>query len=140
MATGWRSEYCQRIGAQWIGFPTWQLGGAHERDKLALSKVEKKCAGLIRDLMKRKGGSFFEFAVDPTSDESGGLDDYFEKVSHVCLPCWDVACSVCERSAWHMLSRRGRQTCWDQASTSRLCQTAAHPPNPSKAQRACAQR
>ena len=116
-----RSEYCQRIGAQWIGFPTWQLGGAHEKDKLVLSKAEKKCAGLIRDLMKRKGGSFFEFAVDPSSDESGGLDDYFEKVFNVCLPCRDAARGVCERSVLCMLSRQGRQTRGDQGSTTTLC-------------------
>ena len=82
-AAGGCSEYCQRVGAQWIGFPTWQLAGGQENDKLVLSKAEKKCAGLIRDLMKRKGGAFFESAVDPSSDESGGLADYFEKV----FPC-----------------------------------------------------
>ena len=47
---------------------------------IVLAKAEKKMAGLLRDLMKRKGGSFFESAVDPRADESGGLDDYFEKV------------------------------------------------------------
>jgi hypothetical protein len=46
-----------------------------------LSKAEKKCAQLLKDLMKRKGGSFFEFDVDPSSDDSGSLDDYFDKVA-----------------------------------------------------------
>jgi len=74
------SDYCHRIGSQWIGFPAWQRGTGHEKEKTVLAKAEKKMAGLLRDLMKRKGGSFFESAVDPRADESGGLDDYFEKV------------------------------------------------------------
>lgn len=108
-AAGGCSEYCQRIGAQWIGFPTWQLDGGHEKDKLVLSKAEKKCAGLIRDLMKRKGGGFFEFAVDPSSDESGGLADYFEKVFASATP---VRCMrVFVRYLFALcLKRQGRQT------------------------------
>lgn len=75
-----RSDYCQRIGSQWIGFPAWQRGAAQDGDKIVLSKAEKKCAGLLRDLMKRKGGTFFEFAVDPSTDDSRELNDYFSKV------------------------------------------------------------
>lgn len=74
------SDYCLRIGSQWIGFPAWQRGASQEKDKIVLSKTEKKVAGLLRDLLKRKGGTFFEFAVDPSTKDSGGLDEYFAKV------------------------------------------------------------
>ena len=79
------SEYCHRIGTQWIGFPSWQRGPQQDRDKIALSKAEKKCLSLVKELMKRKGGSFFEFAVDPSADDSGGLSDYFDKVRSLTL-------------------------------------------------------
>jgi hypothetical protein len=78
------SDYCHRIGTQWIGFPSWQRGPQQDRDKIALSKAEKKCLSLVKELMKRKGGSFFEFAVDPSADDSGGLNDYFDKVRSNC--------------------------------------------------------
>ena len=78
-----------------------------------LSKAEKKCAGLIRDLMKRKGGAFFESAVDPSSDESGGLADYFEKVfpfatqGRCARPLRDLylLCACRGRVARHVASR-----------------------------------
>lgn len=95
-------EYCHRIGSQWIGFPAWQRGASHERDKLVLSKAEKKCAGLLRDLMKRKGGTFFEFAVDPSTEGSGELDDYFTKV---CVACTLNTERVCESTGHNRFPR-----------------------------------
>ena len=56
-----------------VGYPKWLV----RQEKTALTKFHRRAVGLLKELMKRKGGQLFAEPVDPDEPE---VSDYFEKV------------------------------------------------------------
>lgn len=73
MATFLCRDYLHRAGAPMVGYPKWLV----RQEKTALTKFHKRVVGVLKDVMKRKGGQLFAEPVDPEEPE---VSDYFEKV------------------------------------------------------------